>query len=64
MELLGELIRARALEEALSRFSPHGDEAGPRPVSPAVPAARGLRRAADGTGDVFTLRIGSPAAAL
>lgn len=64
MELLGELIRARALEEVLSRIPAHGDPVRRRAVSPALPAARALRRASDGSGDVFSLRVGSPAAAL
>lgn len=36
----------------------------PRPVSPALPAALALKRAGDGSGDVFSLRVGSPASAL
>lgn len=66
MELLRELQRARALEDLLTRVV--GDRArrhgGPRRISPAVPAARALHRADDGSGDVFSLRVGSPAVAL
>lgn len=66
MELLPELVRARALEEVLTRLVARNDgpPALPRPVSPAVPAALALRRALDGSGDVFSLRVGSPASAL
>lgn len=66
MELLRELVRARALESLLAGkvTDPGLPAPEPRPVSPAVPAARALRRASDGSGDVFTLRVGSPAAAL
>lgn len=66
MELLAELMRARALEALLAAQIPDTAVAfdHDRPVSPAVPAARALRRAADGSGDVFSLRAGSPAAAL
>lgn len=66
MELLRELLRARALEALLARevSDPGLPVPHTRPVSPALPAARALKRATDGTGDVFSLRIGSPAAAL
>jgi hypothetical protein len=64
--LLGALLRARAFEGLCRELPgipsyPPGD---PRRISPAVPAAFALRRRTDGTGDVFSLRRGSPAAAL
>lgn len=63
MDLLRELIRARALEQILGRVRT-GDPSPFRPVSPALPAARALHAAADGSGDVFSFRQGSPAATL
>lgn len=66
MDLLQDLIRARALDDVLARTAPEGVDPDrvTRAVSPAVPAARALRGATDGSGDVFSLRRGSPAAAL
>lgn len=64
--LLQGLLKARAFEALCSELPalpayPPGDL---RRIAPAVPAAFALRRATDGTGDLFTLRRGSPAAAL
>lgn len=65
-DLLRALLRARAYE-ALYRELP-GLPAYPpgdlRSIVPSVPAAFALDRRRDGTGDVFSLRRGSPAAAL
>lgn len=63
MELLLHLIRARALEAALGRVRT-GDPSTSRPVSPGIPAVRALHAAADGSGDVFSVRRGSAAAVL
>jgi TPP-dependent pyruvate/acetoin dehydrogenase alpha subunit len=66
VELLRAWIRAEALEALLSGASPGLGDHSPvaRPVGPALPAALALRPRADGTGDIFSLRVGSPAAAL
>ncbi len=66
MDLLQELLRARALEDLLAARAPRvgAFDRGRVSVSPAVPAARALHRARDGSGDVFSARIGAPAAAL
>ena len=65
MELLRELIRARALETFLARRAlADGEELVVRPVSPAVPAARSLHARTDGTGDLFSMRAGAPSASL
>ena len=66
VELLRAWIRAEALEALLIGSSPGigDDPPTPRPVGPALPAALALRPRTDGTGDVFSLRVGSPAAAL
>lgn len=64
--LLRALIRADAFEAlcrelpGIPRYPP-GD---PRRLTPAVPAAFALDRAPDATGDLFSLRRGSPSAAL
>lgn len=63
MELLRDLIRARALEQILGRVRT-GDPSSSRPVSPGVAAIRALHTASDGTGDLFSARRGSPAAVL
>ncbi|MEJ2541287.1 MAG: thiamine pyrophosphate-dependent enzyme [Gemmatimonadota bacterium] len=75
MDLLRIFLRARALEAALAVERRQGVPAGYEgvdpgrrtaelPLSPALPAAASLRAASDGTGDLFSLRVGSPAAAL
>lgn len=64
--LLHALVRAHAFEAlcrelpGIPRYPP-GD---PRRLTPAVPAAFALTHAADATGDLFSLRRGSPGAAL
>jgi pyruvate dehydrogenase E1 component alpha subunit/2-oxoisovalerate dehydrogenase E1 component alpha subunit len=65
-DLLKALLRARAFEslyEELPDLEAYPSVA-PRRISPAVPAAFSLRRREDGTGDLFSLRRGSPASAL
>ena len=65
MELLRAWMRAEALEALLTEVAPAmGDRANPRAVGPALPAALALRAGTDGTGDLFSMRVGSPAAAL
>lgn len=75
MDLLRAYLRGEALEallvgEAVANGSPRfhaGFEEGnrsPRLLTPALPAAAALRFSADGTGDLFSQRIGSPCATL
>jgi len=70
VDFLTAFLRAQALEallseEALTRVSREGRDAPPeRPLVPALAAAASLRGGSDGRGDLFSLRVGSPAAAL
>jgi TPP-dependent pyruvate/acetoin dehydrogenase alpha subunit len=66
VDLLRAWIRAEALEALLIRALPGPDIDSPptRPLSPALPSAFALRMRTDGTGDLFSQRVGSPAAAL
>ena len=75
MDFLATYLRAEALEalltrEAAARLSVPGSAAhdGPvpaeRPLMPALAAAASLQAGDDGQGDLFSFRVGSPAAAL
>lgn len=71
MDFLTTYLRARALELLLTREAAarvatgdDGPTPGERPLIPALAAAASLEAGDDGRGDLFSLRVGSPAAAL
>lgn len=71
MDFLTTYLRARALELLLTRevaervaTGDDGPVPGERPLIPALAAAASLEAGDDGRGDLFSLRVGSPAAAL